>query len=200
MKKGSKIVRLGVLALTLTMVSTCLMGGTMARYVTEVTGTASASVAAWKFNVNDATSEKPTFTDIELGSTANRASYNAEDIADDVIAPGTKGSFEIIVDGTGSEVGVDYTVKIAAATGTTLPNDLTFKVDDTAYTLGSDVSGTIDYSTTDNAMKKTLKVTWEWAFGEGDDKDSNDNTYADANWTLDIAVTGKQVIPEAKTS
>lgn len=199
MKKGSKIVRLGVLALTLTMVSTCLMGGTMARYVTEVTGTASASVAAWKFNVNDTTSEKSTFSDIALGSTANRASYDAKGIADKVIAPGTTGSFEIIIDGTGSEVGVDYTVKIAAASGTTLPADLTFKVDGTAYILGNDVNGTIDYSVAENAMKKTLTVTWDWAFGESDDKDTNDNGYADTDWTLDITVTGKQVTPEATT-
>ena len=41
--------RLGVVALALTLVSMTMMGGTLARYVTEVTGTATATVAACNF-------------------------------------------------------------------------------------------------------------------------------------------------------
>ncbi|POP31045.1 hypothetical protein C3B58_18240 [Lactonifactor longoviformis] len=200
MKRKSQASRLGVLALALTLVTTCLTGGTMAKYVTEVTGNAKATVAAWSFKVND---EKTTMTEIDLGSTANRTAYAAEDIMEGVIAPGTSGSFDIVIDGSGSEVGVDYKLKIAAADGTILPSDLTFTTDnDTSgtpdsYTLNNELTGTIDYADGDTAMKKTITVKWTWAFGEDDTKDSNDNTYADKDWTLNITATGTQAEPTA---
>lgn len=195
-QKKSNAARLGVLALALTLVTTCLLGGTMARYVTEVTGSAKATVAAWSFKANG---QDKTLSNIDLGSTANRQAYATGGIMDGVIAPGTKGSFDIEIDGSGSEVGIQYTVKLAAADGITLPSDLTFKVANgsgqqaTAYILGNDMTGTIDYSPAQNAMKKTLTIQWEWAFGESDTASSNDNTYQDKDWTLDITVTGKQI-------
>lgn len=208
MKKKSNAARLGALVLALTLVTTCLLGGTMARYVTEVTGTAKATVAAWKFdakNGNNSITEKT--TSIDLGSTTNRTAYEGTDIKEGVIAPGNTGSFDIVIDGTGSEVGVDYAMKIAAASGTTLPDGLKFEVANgtnataTVYTLGKDeVTGTIDYSETDSNMKKTLTVSWAWDFGEKDTKDSNDNTYEDQEWVLDITVTGKQATPEEDTT
>ncbi|WP_302325385.1 hypothetical protein [Enterocloster lavalensis] len=193
MKKRSRIVSLGVLALTLTMMSTCLMGATMARYVTEVTGSATAKVAAWSFKANGETS---TLTAIDLGADGKRNAYNGTDVAAEVIAPGTSGKFDIAIDGTGSEVGIDYVVNIASASGTTLPSDMTFKVDNAAYTLGEKIEGTIDYSNAANSMKKTITVNWEWPFDETDNKESNDNAYADNDWTLAITITGKQTTPE----
>ena len=206
MKKRSRIVSLGVLALTLTMMSTCLMGATMARYVTEVTGEAKAVVAAWSFKADSKDSVGETFTEINLGDTTHRQAYDSGDIADDVIAPGTKGSFNIVIDGSGSEVGIDYAVKIAAGTKVTLPDDLVFSTEAiTADKPGSKLddftpSGTIDYATGADSMKKTITVNWEWAFGEDDTVASNDNAYVDKDWTLDITITGKQTTPETTTA
>lgn len=197
MKKRSRIVSLGVLALTLTMMSTCLMGSTMARYVTEVTGSATATVAAWSFKANEGTS---TFTAIDLGDTSNRTAYKDGDIKDGVIAPGTSGKFDIVIDGSGSEVGIDYVITIASADGTTLPDDFKFKIDNTDYTLASEKNGTIDYATGADSMKKTITVNWEWAFEGSNAVSSNDNTYAGKKWTLDITITGKQTTPETITA
>lgn len=206
MKKRSRIVSLGVLALTLTMMSTCLMGSTMARYVTEVTGSAKAVVAAWSFKADSKDSVGETFTEIYLGDTTHREAYDPKDIAGGVIAPGTKGSFNIVIDGSGSEVGIDYAVKIAAGTKVTLPDDLVFSTEAiTADKPGSKLddftpSGTIDYATGADSMKKTITVNWEWAFGEDDTVASNDNAYVDKDWTLDITITGKQTTPETTTA
>ena len=193
MKRKSHVVRLGVLALALTLVTTSLLGGTMARYVTEVTGTATATVAAWSFKANEQTA---TMSNIDLASTA----YDATTIADGKIAPGTSGSFKIALDGSGSGVGIEYAIKIAAAGGTTLPDDLTFKVDNIAYTLGDEIEGNIDYNASASSMKKDVTLQWEWPFDENDDKDTNDNTFSGKTWTLDITVTGKQVAPTAPTT
>lgn len=204
MKRKSHVVRLGVLALALTLVTTSLLGGTMARYVTEVTGTATATVAAWSFTAN---SSDTIWTAIDLGSTTNRDSYTAATIKEGVIAPGTSGSFKIALDGSGSEVGIKYAIKIAAADGTALPDDLTFKVDNTAYTLGNEIEGNIDYNTSASSMKKDVTLQWEWPFEKsGGDatavaaKNTADTNLADKDWTLNITVTGKQVSPTAPTT
>lgn len=196
MKKRSYSTRLGVLALALTLITTCLVGSTMAKYVSEVKGTATAAVAAWSFDVKDRTATK--LTTIDLGSTTYRDAYTEKTIKADVIAPGTKGSFDIVIDGTGSEVGIDYAVKIAAAENTTLPTDLTFTTDGSNYDLGSNISGTIDYNSAENQMKKTITINWEWPYSSASsDKDSNDTTFAGKSWNLDITVTGTQTAPTA---
>lgn len=207
MKKRSRIVSLGVLALTLTMMSTCLMGSTMARYVTEVTGSATATVAAWSFKADSKDSVGETFTKINLGDTTHREAYDPKDIAGGVIAPGTKGSFDIVIDGAGSGVGIDYAVKIAAGKDVILPDDLVFSTEaittDKPGEKLADFSipeSTIDYSNTSDNMKKTITVNWEWAFGEDDTVASNDNAYVDKDWTLDITITGKQTTPETTTA
>ena len=123
MKKKVYAARLGVTALALTLVTTCLMGSTLARYVTEVTGSATATVAKWSFKANNSTAA--TFDDIDLGRTA----YDSSTITAGVIAPGTSGSFDIVIDGTGSEVGIDYEIKLEAATDTTFPDDMVFSTE-----------------------------------------------------------------------
>ena len=208
MKKRSRIVSLGVLALTLTMMSTCLMGSTMARYVTEVTGSATAAVAAWSFKADSKDSVGETFTEIYLGDTTHREAYDVKAIAEGVIAPGTKGSFDIVIDGAGSGVGIDYAVKIAAGKDVILPDDLVFSTEAiTADKPGSKLddfspSGTIDYAAGADSMKKTITVNWEWAFGEDDtaEENKNDNKSADNDWLLNIAITGKQTTPETTTA
>lgn len=196
-KKKSYAARLGAVTLALTLITTCLLGGTMAKYVTEVTGTATATVAAWSFKANN---NDTMFSTIDLGDTEHRTNYEKTDIKAGVIAPGTEGSFDIVIDGSGSEVGVDYAMKIAEADGITLPDDLTFKVGSDSYTLGQEIKGTIDYSATENAMKKTLTVTWEWPFDTNDDKNTNDNEFKGKSWTLDITVTGEQTTLAEPTS
>lgn len=194
MKKRSYVSCLGALAVAMTLVTTSLTGGTMAKYATEVTGSATATVAAWSFKAND---QEVTMTGIDLGSTANRASYNEGTIKEGVIAPGTKGSFEIVVDGTGSEVGIDYSIMISNDSGNNIPAGFIFKVDGTKYDLDTSITGKIDYAA-DN-MKKTVNVSWEWPIGK-DIASDNDNAYQNNDLTLKITVTGTQQTPTAPTS
>lgn len=212
MKKKSYVGRLGALALMLTVITTCLLGGTMARYVTEVTGSATATVAAWSFKANHDGAELTTTTPIDLGDTANRTSYDETTLKEGVIAPGASGKFTIEIDGSGSEVGIDYDVAIKASTtkpdssGTNLPDDLLFSTEEiTASKPGVALdnltipTGNIDYSATANDMKKDITIYWAWGFGENDTKTGNDNDYAGKTWALDITVTGKQIVPTSST-
>lgn len=190
MKKRSYVSCLGALAVAMTLVTTSLTGGTMAKYATVVTGSATATVAAWSFKANG---EDTTMTRIDLGSTANRASYDKDTIKEGVIAPGTEGSFEIVVDGTGSEVGIDYILVISDSSS--LPSNLKFTVGNDEYTLGSEMKGEIPYSA---SMNKTVSVKWKWPIDTPQDK--NDNDYKGSTFTLNITVTGTQHTPTPTTS
>lgn len=209
MMKKNHAARLGALALSLTLVSTCLMGGTLAKYTTTVTGTATATVAKWVFNANNAAADTKKFENINLGDTLN---YKVTDIKTGVIAPGTEGKFDIELNGTGSKVGIDYTIEITKAAITMqnkeLPSNLVFStkeikegntgnsLDKLSSESGSLLSGTIDYK--DSKMEKTITIYWKWPYAtstEGADiKDTNDSGIE--NITLDITVTGTQVVPE----
>lgn len=188
MKKRFNFGRLGALALALTLVTSCLTGGTLAKYTTSVSGTGTATVAKWAFEVNGSSE---TISNIVLGETME----DYENIKEKVIAPGTKGKFILDLDASGSDVGVGYAVKIAKAEGTTLPDNLKFKVDNYDYDLDSSAEGTIAYDANSDNMKKSLTVEWEWPYGENAD----DNTYAGETWNLDITVTGKQIVPVGST-
>ena len=97
MKKKSYTARLGALALALTMVTTCLTGGTMAKYVTTVSATGSATVAKFDVDIkgND-TSFLTNTQDIEFFSTHWYPPVN-DGVKESKLAPGVYGYFDIVV-------------------------------------------------------------------------------------------------------
>lgn len=203
MMKTNHAARLGALALALTLVSTCLMGGTLAKYVTEVTGTATATVAKWSFTANEQTSS---FTGIDLGDTTHRKAYNGTDINEGVIAPGTEGSFDIVVDATGSEVGVAYQIKFSNLVNK--PANLKFYEGYEDGNFTKEISELVDFegftgTIEANAETRTVikTVYWQWPYETGDsnaDKvkhNGEDTLDAGKKIMLDITVTGTQVSP-----
>ena len=80
-------------------------GQVYAKYISQVRGNGIAEIATWSFKVNG---QKEQVQEIKLVST-----YNSETLVNNKIAPGTSGSFNIIVDATGSEVGIKYNIKFA---------------------------------------------------------------------------------------
>ena len=78
-----------------------LAGYTFSKYFSSVTGKATAEIAEWSFKA-DAGKENSTLNDIKLVPTNGTK-----------IAPGTSGEFKIKVDSIGSDVDVNYRVKIS---------------------------------------------------------------------------------------
>lgn len=195
MKKRSYVSCLGALAVAMTLVTTSLTGGTMAKYATVVTGSATATVAAWSFKATqkDETTE---ITNINLGSPENRKNYAAGTVRDGVIAPGTEGDFDIVINGVGSDVGIEYSLLIKPAIDSNLPDGFMVKVDGNEYDLSlgekvAKVTGKIAYDEDSVNMKKTVNVSWTWPIGENTD----DNAYQSEKLSLDIIVTGTQQTP-----
>ena len=195
MSKSKKIILL--LAILIAIVLSFIGGQTFSKYITEVRGEGIAEVARWSFKVNGQDEEVQT---INLASTCNN-----ETLIDNKIAPGTEGNFKIIVDGTGSDVGIDYSIKFENES--TKPQNLKFKYDEKEYNsiaeLQKDLTGTIN--TNDPEKTKTLSIDWKWAYETGEnleeitqnDKIDTQNAKNISNYTFDVIVSETQVMPNA---
>ena len=171
-------------------------GKTFSKYITEVKGVGTASVAKWNFKVNGTEEEIQT---INLASTINN-----ETLANNKIAPGTSGNFEIRIDGSNAEVGIDY--KIEFLNEKNLPQNLIFKYNGKSYDsivkLNEVLNGKINAN--DEQKQKSFVINWEWPYETGvseteiakNDKIDTENGKSNLNYTFDVLVTGTQVIPQ----
>ena len=115
MKKSRKII-LAVIALAIILMS--FVGGQVyAKYMSKVEGHGTAEVANWNFKVNE---KEEQLQAISLNSTINNKT-----VSNNKIAPGTQGSFQIKLDATGAEVGIDYIVRFENESNK--PTNLKFK-------------------------------------------------------------------------
>ena len=185
-----------ILAIISAIIVSFIGGQSFAKYISEVKGHGVAEVASWSFKVNG--QEEQTQT-IQLTST-----YDSKTLVNNKIAPGTKGSFNIIIDANGSDVGINYTVKIANEQNK--PNNLKFIYEDVEYNtiteLEKVLSGTINAD--DKNKERTLTIDWMWKYetgsnatqiAENDAIDTNDGKTI-TDYTFDVIVSGVQVMPQ----
>lgn len=194
MSKKKKII---LIVAIISSILLAFMGGqSFSKYVSEVRGNGVAEVATWSFKVNG---QKEQVQTIQLSSTCNN-----ETLVDNKIAPGTNGSFNIIVDGTGSDVGINYNIKFENESAK--PANLKFIYDNQEYNsideLQNNLSGTIHAN--DEDKTRTLTIHWKWDYETGKDEieiANNDridtqNAKDIANYTFYVIVSGTQVVPQ----
>ena len=193
MKKKAVVIIAILVAIILSFVG----GQTYSKYVTEVRGDGTAQIATWDFKVNGQKEEVQT---ISLGST-----YDSSTLVNGKIAPGTEGNFQIIVDATGSDVGIDYKIKFSDET--TKPTNLKFYYQEVEYNsileLGDALSGTINAN--DENKSKTFDIKWKWNYETGsnpteiasNDKIDTQNAQEITNYEFNVIVSGTQVVPQA---
>ena len=185
-----------VICVLLAIILSFMVGKTFAKYVSEVKGAGTAEIANWVFKVNG---KEDVVQNVNLLST-----YNNETLINNKVAPGTSGSFNIVVDATGSEVGVEYAVQFLNESEK--PQNLVFIYEDKQYTtiqdLEKDLSGTINAN--DENKIRTITINWEWQYETGENANEiNQNDIVDTNnakqlenYTFDIHVNGTQVMPQ----
>lgn len=195
MSKKKKVII--VSSILIIMLLAFIGGQAYAKYISQVRGNGIAEIATWSFKVNG---QKEQVQEIKLVST-----YNSETLVNNKIAPGTSGSFNIIVDATGSEVGIKYNIKFAEESNK--PQNLKFvyggKEYDSIKQLGDELSGTIAANEEDKT--RTINVEWKWNYETGSSAEQiNANDIIDtndaisiANYTFQVIVTGTQVEPQA---
>ena len=93
---------LSVLIIVIISVISFFIGLAFNKYNTSIKGEGLAEIATWNFKVNGKKEEIQT---IDLVSTNNN-----QTILDSKLAPGTSGSFDIIIDATDTQVGIKYNI------------------------------------------------------------------------------------------
>lgn len=200
MRKKSYASRLGVLAVALTLVTTCLVGGTMAKYTTTAAGTGTGTVAKFDvgIKINDGDLAGAAITDLFKMPKNNNVNSNK-------LAPGTNGYFDLAVTNN-SEVKVEVSeVKIeAVSTNASVPmqfavteSTVTDKPEDKSFqditNFSADVkqqfgSDAIDW--TANSNTKKVRIWWQWAPGDTVERDT-----ADTKLGTDAANTANATVP-----
>lgn len=185
-----------IVLILLVIVLSFIGGKTFSKYVSEIEGKGTAEIANWVFKVNG---KEDLVQSVDLLST-----YNNETLINNKIAPGTSGSFNIVVDATGSEVGVDYKIKFLNESEK--PQNLIFMYNDNQYEnlqeLEQDLSGTINADEEDKTRNITIQWEWQYEIGENEteiqqnDKIDTKNAKELENYTFDINVVGTQVVPK----
>lgn len=176
-KKHNVVGALGKTAVALTLISTCLVGGTLAKYTSEVTGTGTAVTAKWSFKAGS-TDGAETFTTFTLGDTTDGV------VAKDRIAPGSSGTIPVFYDLTGTEVKTQLKVYIKVDDASKLPTN--FKITQGAVTkTKADFSNdtyvefftkTISVDTSTHVLtaaeaKGQADIDWAWALETGGNAD-----------------------------
>ena len=100
-KRKKKIIIACLILLLLIVLNSILF--TYGKYITSEKANGHAEIAKWSFNIVKEGEETKT---IKLIDTADKNT-----LVDGKIAPGTTGRIEVYLDGTGSEVNIDYQVE-----------------------------------------------------------------------------------------
>lgn len=194
---GTKVLKIAVVLLIMTMITGILVSNTVAKYTTSFTGSDTARVA--KFSVSA--------TGITAGSVALFAtSYGTTSVvtssgSDNVIAPGTAGQISISFTND-SEVPVALSGATLSETNVgSIP--IVYSVDGTNYyaagnsTLNSALSSAISGTLAAGAsMGSPVVVYWKWVFyvdAAGDTADTTLGLAGTAEVETTIAVTASQV-------
>lgn len=166
------------------------IGITYGRYISSEKGSGQAEIAKWAFEiVKDGQETK----NINLTNTVDK-----DTLVDGKIAPGTSGSIIIAVDGTGSEVDLDYTINFQNEKNK--PSNMTFISLGKEYKSLSEIklSGNIKHD--DINKVREVAVIWKWGYETGstnEEKSANnkidtEEASAITQYTFDVVATGTQ--------
>lgn len=167
-------------------------GSTFSKYYTKIDGSGSAEIARWSFRANNTST---VMENIQLSNT-----YNQNKLKTKTIAPGTSGSFDIVLDATGADVAIDYAVTFDNLVNK--PTNLKFTYNGTTKSslkeLESLLKGRILLS---DSRTKTLTIEWSWDYSTGTDEaskkanDAIDTNDSGKTFSFDTTITGTQVNP-----
>lgn len=195
MKKSNKktIVLIAILLLAI-IIAICGIIYTNAKYISMANGKISTSIAKWAFNLNgnDTYSSTDTIKNLTIAQTCDEKT-----LVDGKIAPGTSGSFDIVIDTEGSEVGANYEVKFSLANDNALPTNLKFKLDGADWNYTDGISGKIDADASSKEITHTIAWSWDYETENGDTADTTDGTNS-LDCSFNITATGIQMKPVAK--
>ncbi len=205
--KKMKSMRAAVTMTIATLLTTCLIGGSLGRYTTAASSADNARVAYWGFSSANSISLEDLFSD-------EYENVKSKD-GTDVIAPGTSGqsAFAFIFERNGSitapEVAYTFTVSVDASCDDAIKNNsnIRFKLDNGAYgtwdqliasirALSGNSSGTKVYAAGElpaafSNASAAHTISWQWLFTDTADpavQDAKDTAMGNAASPIECAL------------
>lgn len=199
--KKNYMMRLAAVLLVLVLLSTCVISGTFAKYVTTGSAYDGATVAKWGVEITAAGQDAKVLDTLDGNEEAHIISNTGNKLA-----PGTKGSFGTISVSGKPEVAVsveyDATVTV---TGWTINTDeyycpVVVKVNDDVVAAGTDaatfaanIKAAIEKLskasvTAGTDLAQSIEITWEWAFSVDNATDLKDTALGDLGTLPSISV------------
>lgn len=195
--RKNRLFILGIFTVMVALVSLSLVSGTWAKYTSSVSGSDSARVAKWEFTLNSvavtnsavATPQDVTFDLFKtIKDTDGSAETDLSATDGSIIAPGTQGSFDLVINNT-SEVNATYSIDYTITNEDSIP--VQFSVDGTNWSSSlEDVAATPIAHTNGT---KTITVQWKWAFDGNDNVDTLLGLDGDAEISVAVKITFTQV-------
>ena len=204
-----KNVKTMMLILVVLIIGLYFISGTYARYTSSVNGTVAAKVARWAVALNGTDMSEITET-IELNFLEEKSN---DDVVDGYIAPGVElYSDELVIDPTGTQVAMDYTIELGAITSATnLDGKIVIArmeklvdgvwVNDTDFTVGKPLNATIELTNQEEALSEeeavSYRVVLAWENDEANNESDTDlGLVAPEDITMTVKVSAQQHISE----
>lgn len=154
----------------------CFMSNTYSRYVANTTGNVEVQFAKWQILVNENDITTSSSSSIELTPVVEQNQY----VADNKVAPSSKGYFDIDIDPTNVEVSFDYSISLTIE-NTNIPDLMITKysIVDSSYDEDKDelqinnikdntITGSLTYDNKTENFKFepfTIRIYFEWYEG-----------------------------------
>ena len=183
-----------IIALISLVICIAQISQTYAKYVESKEGDTDFTVAGWQILINNQDIANGT----ELSSLINPVYENNNNIKNGVIAPGSEGYFDLVINATNTEVSFSYNISITSSVQSAV-SDLVvyaYKINDGAITQVTNglnnLTNTINYNDPNKVIN--LRVYFKWLEGTGEQM----NNTADTNAAINGG-TGKLVVRAAFT-
>ena len=168
---------------------------TYAKYTSQATGTTDISIARWRILVND--------FDIRQSITSNSlitpVFEGTSHIASNIIAPTSRGYFDVIIDGNDTDVSFNYTINIDVDKSSSVTDLLVtgYELDDGELVNidnGEDITGTVYFSDTNKVKKIRVYVMWNDETGTMDNAADTNATANNTNAKINVNVNFTQKV------
>lgn len=172
-----------------------LMQSTYAKYLTTASANTDITIARWNILVND----QDVTEESDFSTTISPTFVGTDYIREGVIAPTATGYFDIIIDGTNTDVSFNYEISITPSTYSTVTDLVisSYELDNVEYTYDESSQLTDRFAYDDENKVHTYRIFVEWNDDElTEDMDNTEDVLASSSGSaaFDINVNLIQVI------
>lgn len=191
--------KLGALALAVSLITTGMMGTTLARYADKAVGTGTVAIAKWDVNLQDSKGAPlgETFIfNLAESKTKNNLVATGADNKEIVVAPGDTGVIEYkIHDEGGTQVAYKAKIELDTSGLTTTAGVIKFYKDSTYTDEWKNIDTTVNVS--DAKQDIGGEIYWKWV-DTTPDKDTELGVAA-ASETFTVTLSAEQILPTDST-